>query len=150
MLYVDERARPEQRSALTDIFKRIGEVYAVKPARIDLDHTPGRERLYVGESVWPDTARTFDVKETVTCGIPVHARTACPDAGREDGSPRTSQRDPSSAATRRCCARRSVGDGIRSGPRRQRSQQQGAGESRHRDIPMACPPTASLNWAVSV
>ena len=85
MLYVDERARSEQRTALTDIFlgwaggtalenyaKCIGEVYAVKPARIDLDHTPGRERLHVGESLWAATARTFDVQETVTCGIPGH------------------------------------------------------------------------------
>jgi hypothetical protein len=87
ILYVDDRALPEQRTALADIFlgraggtafdnfaKAIREVYAIKPARIELDHTPGRERLRVGESVWAGTARTFHVDEPVTCGIPGHER----------------------------------------------------------------------------
>jgi hypothetical protein len=87
ILFVDDRAQPEQRTALTNIFlgwaggtplenyaKAIGEVYAVKPARIDLDHTPGRERLHVGESIWAATARTFQMEEPVTCGIPGHDR----------------------------------------------------------------------------
>jgi len=87
ILYVDDRALPAQRAALTDIFlgraggtalenyaKTIGEVYAVKPARIDLDHTPGRERLKVGESAWAATARTYRTDEAVTCEIPGHNR----------------------------------------------------------------------------
>ena len=87
ILYVDDHALPEQRSALANIFlgraggtafenyaKAIGEVYGVKPARIDLDHTPGRERLHIGESMWAATARTFHVDESVTCGIPGHHR----------------------------------------------------------------------------
>lgn len=87
ILYVDERATPAQQSALSDIFlgraggtsfenyaKAIGEVHAVKPARIELDHTPGRESLRVGQSVWAATARTFPTAETMTCGIPGHDR----------------------------------------------------------------------------
>jgi hypothetical protein len=87
ILYVDESALPEQHTALTSIFlgraggtafenyaKAIGEVYAVKPARIDLDHTPGREHLRIGESVAAGTARAFAVDEPVTCGIPGHGR----------------------------------------------------------------------------
>lgn len=87
ILYVDERASEEQRSALSDIFlgraggtsfenyaKAIGEVYAIKPARIELDHTPGRESLRVGGSVWAATARTFPLEESMTCGIPGHDR----------------------------------------------------------------------------
>jgi len=63
ILYVDERANPEQRQALEDIFlghvggtsahnyaRNIVEVYAVKPARIELDHTPGREACGLGNS----------------------------------------------------------------------------------------------------
>jgi hypothetical protein len=85
ILYVDDRAQPDQHSALSNIFlgwaggtplanyaKAIGEVYAIKSARIDLDHTPGRERLLVGESIWAATARTFQMEEQVTCGIPGH------------------------------------------------------------------------------
>ena len=87
ILYVDDRAMLEQRTALSSIFlglsggtplenyaKAIGEVYAVKPARIELDHTPGRESLRIGESIWAATARAFHVDETVTCGIPGHDR----------------------------------------------------------------------------
>jgi len=87
ILYVDERATPEQHSALADIFlgraggtpfenyaKAIGEVYAIKPARIELDHTPGKERLRVGESIWAATARAFPTAEPMTCGIPGHDR----------------------------------------------------------------------------
>jgi hypothetical protein len=87
ILYVDERATPEQSSALTEIFlgraggtpfenyaNAIGEVYAIKPARIELDHTPGKERLRVGESIWVATARAFPTAESMTCGIPGHDR----------------------------------------------------------------------------
>lgn len=87
ILYVDERALPKQSTALTNIFlgwaggttlenfaKAIGEVYAVKPAHIDLDHTPGRERLHISDSVWAATARPFDKNVSSTCGIPGHDR----------------------------------------------------------------------------
>ena len=87
ILYIDDRALAEQSAALTNIFlgwaggtalrnfaKAISEVYGVKPARIDLDHTPGRERLHVGESVWAAAARPVEWNESTTCGIPGHDR----------------------------------------------------------------------------
>ena len=85
ILYIDEQANPEQRQALEDIFlgraggtaaknyaRTIGEVYAVKPARIELDHTPGRERFRIGELVDVATARPFQTAEPISCGIPGH------------------------------------------------------------------------------
>jgi len=85
ILYVDDRANPEQRQALEDIFlghvggtsahnyaRNIIEVYAIKPARIELDHTPGRERLRIGELVDAATARPFVTAEPMSCGIPGH------------------------------------------------------------------------------
>jgi len=85
ILYVDDRANPEQQQALEDIFlgraggtaarnygRAIGEVHAVKPARIELDHTPGRERLTIGESVAAATANRFVTGEPISCGIPGH------------------------------------------------------------------------------
>lgn len=86
-LYIDERATPQQHQALTSIFlgragggtfgnfaKAIGEVYAVRVARIHLDHTPNRERMRAGEFVVASTARPVSTGETVTCGIPGHDR----------------------------------------------------------------------------
>src|SRR5215475_3787673 len=52
--------------------RNIVEVYAVKPARIELDHTPGRERLRIGELVDAATARPFLTAEPISCGIPGH------------------------------------------------------------------------------
>jgi len=81
----NERANPKQYQALGDIFlghvggtsannyaRNIAEVYAVKPARIELDHTPGRERLRIGEFVDAATARPFVTAERISCGIPGH------------------------------------------------------------------------------
>jgi hypothetical protein len=83
-LYVDAGASA-QREALETIFLgraggtaaknyalRIGEVYAVRPAVIELDHTPGRERLRVGTWVEAATARLVLTDETISCGIPGH------------------------------------------------------------------------------
>jgi hypothetical protein len=85
ILYVDEQAAPDQRRALEDIFlgraggtsasnyaAKIAEVYAVKPARIELDHTPGREHLRIGELVDAATAKQFVTAEPISCGIPGH------------------------------------------------------------------------------
>lgn len=85
ILYVDERADENQRSALADIFlgraggatfqnyaRAIGQVHAVKPARIEVDHTRGREWLRIGDSVRAAIARAFPVDEPITCGIPGH------------------------------------------------------------------------------
>ena len=87
ILYVDERAAAVQQAAIADIFlgraggtplqnyaKAIGEVCAVKPARIELDHTRGREQLRIGELVQAATAQTFPTVEVMTCGIPGHDR----------------------------------------------------------------------------
>ena len=87
ILYVDERAVAPQRTALANIFlgraggtplanfaKSIAEVYAIKPARIEVDHTRGSERLRIGESVTAEIARPLELSETVTCGIPGHDR----------------------------------------------------------------------------
>jgi hypothetical protein len=85
ILYVDDTATPEQRDALTAIFlgraggairkgftASIVEVYAVKSARIDLDHTRKRERIEIAPYL---TVRTRDAVPhdfTVSCGIPGH------------------------------------------------------------------------------
>jgi hypothetical protein len=52
----------------------IGEVYAVKPARIELDHTPGREHLRIGSLVEAATASSFATGERISCGIPGYYR----------------------------------------------------------------------------
>lgn len=87
ILYVDERATDRQRVTLENIFlgraggtaaknyaSAIGEVYAVKPARIELDHTPGREHLRIGSLVKAATASSFATGERISCGIPGHYR----------------------------------------------------------------------------
>ena len=79
ILYVDERATDRQRVALENIFlgraggtaaknyaSAIGEVYAVKPARIELDHTPGREHLRIGSLVEAATASSFATGERIS------------------------------------------------------------------------------------
>src|SRR5439155_3722422 len=63
-LYVDERGDTAQREALAAIFlgraggtalrnyaRAIGEVHAVRAARIELDHTPNRQRFRAGDYV---------------------------------------------------------------------------------------------------
>jgi hypothetical protein len=85
VLYVDERGTPEQRRALEQIFlgrvggtpaknyaPAIGEVHAVRPERIELDHTRGQERLKIGGFVDAATARALELHEPVSCGIPGH------------------------------------------------------------------------------
>jgi hypothetical protein len=87
ILYVDERADQAQHEAISDIFlgragggtlrnfaRAIGEVHAVRPARITLDHTPGHEAMRAGPYVSARTARLAASDEPVTCGIPGHDR----------------------------------------------------------------------------
>jgi hypothetical protein len=87
ILYVDERGKAEQQQALTNIFlgraggttlrnfaRAIGEVYAVRPAEIALDHAPNQEHLSVEHYVTAKTARPVLSDEIVTCGIPGHDR----------------------------------------------------------------------------
>ncbi len=83
VLYVDEGASDEQRSALADIFlgraggtvarlygPAIGEVYAVRPARIVLEHVAARKRIdvvgYLRVEAEGDASEPGDVR----CGIP--------------------------------------------------------------------------------
>ena len=83
VLYVDERANDAQHQALTDIFlgrlggtplrnfaAAIGEVYAVRSARIELDHVPGKQRIGVVGYVRVVAARLVMSDEAVACGIP--------------------------------------------------------------------------------
>lgn len=86
-LYVDERADPEQYDAITNIFlgraggtvlsnfgKRITEVYAVRQAKIDLDHTPRKWFMRAGNYVEVRAQEIVPSELPVTCGIPGHDR----------------------------------------------------------------------------
>jgi len=83
VLYVDARADPDQHRWLADIFlgrvggttlrnfaAPIGEVHAVRAARIDLDHRPGRWRIRANGQVTVTALQTVDPDETVACAIP--------------------------------------------------------------------------------
>jgi hypothetical protein len=85
VIYVDENGSERQQQALADIFlgraggdtfknfaRLIDEVYAVRPARVNLDHTPNKEGMSVGEYVSVRTAEPFQTELAVTCGIPGH------------------------------------------------------------------------------
>jgi hypothetical protein len=87
VLYLDERAGDEQRGALEQIFLgRAGgdalehfpwawkpsNLVAVRPARIELDHTPRRQWLRVGEEVSLRIRGRFEDEATITCVIPGH------------------------------------------------------------------------------
>ena len=84
-LYVDDRRTAAEHELLADIFlgrsggtvfrnfaAAIGEVHAVRPARIALEHTRGRETIEAGEWVRVRGVRDVSVDETVSCGIPGH------------------------------------------------------------------------------
>lgn len=85
-LYVDDGADEAQHEALTGIFlgesgcpnleflNRAVDVYAVRPARVRLDHTPGDQRIAVEDCVTVRALEPVDVDETVTCGVPGHDR----------------------------------------------------------------------------
>jgi hypothetical protein len=90
VLYVDERGDEGQRRALGDVFTgRLGGTavdhfpwawkpsneLGVEPARIEIDHTPGRGWFRVGEQVTVRVARPYEGEDTVTCVIPGHDRT---------------------------------------------------------------------------
>jgi hypothetical protein len=93
ILYVDDSADAAQQRALADIFlgraggttlrnfaAGIGEIYAVRAARIALDHTKNREAMSAGSAVRAEafvSARTQRAAQTtgpVSCGIPGHDR----------------------------------------------------------------------------
>jgi len=85
VLYVEEDANPGQREALAAIFlgraggttfenfgRLIGEVYAVRPARIALEHGPGREEIVVERHVVVGGTAPAAPAGSVSCGIPGH------------------------------------------------------------------------------
>ena len=84
-LYVDGRGDAGQQAALTDIFlgraggtsfsnfaSHIGEVYAVRPARIELEHDPAALGIRAGEHVTVSGVEPVLSDETVSCAVPGH------------------------------------------------------------------------------
>ena len=84
-LYVDDRGDTAQREALTQIFlgrspgtarrnfaAAIGEVYAVRPAKIELEHTPRRWFMRASDYVIVRATTPVPSDLAVSCGIPGH------------------------------------------------------------------------------
>lgn len=84
-LYVDDRGSADQQRALADIFLgraggttlrnyaiAIGEVYAVRRANIELDHTPNRERIRIASFVMAETKESLTTSRRISCGIAGH------------------------------------------------------------------------------
>lgn len=87
IIYVDERGDAQQQRALADIFlgraggdtqknfaAAIGEVFAIRPAKIELEHSKNQERMEVKGFVSAATARVVLTDQPVSCGIPGHDR----------------------------------------------------------------------------
>ena len=83
VLYVDSHADRDQRRWLADIFlgraggstlrnfaHAIGEVHAVRPAHIELDHTPRRWRIRADHQVTVAATELVDADASVACAIP--------------------------------------------------------------------------------
>lgn len=99
VLYVDDRADPQQHDALAQIFlgraggdvfftANIADVIAVRTATITLDHTPGRETVRIARFVNASVKRYADFNGIVSCGIPGHdhpGRELIVDAEIDDG-----------------------------------------------------------------
>jgi len=84
-LYVDEGASSAQRDVLAQIFlgrsggttlhnfaAAIGEVYTVRPAKIELEHTPRRWFMRASDYVIVRAAMPVPSDLAVSCGIPGH------------------------------------------------------------------------------
>ena len=93
VLYVDERSDEAQREVLAAIFTgasagtqvehfpwawKASTLIAVRPAQIEIEHTPGRGWFRASGFVEVRAARPVESGETVTCVIPGHER-----SGRE-------------------------------------------------------------------
>jgi len=89
VLYVDERGNAEQRKALEEIWTgrdegqqlehfpwawKASNLVAVKPAGIEIDHTPRRQWFRVRDAVSVRISGPYPGDETVTCVIPGHER----------------------------------------------------------------------------
>jgi len=85
IIYVDKKGDAQQRQALADIFlgragggtlknfaADISEVYAVRTAKIDLQHNPNQERMEVKGFISAATAQAKLSNQSVSCGIPGH------------------------------------------------------------------------------
>ena len=87
VLYVDERGASEQHAALEEIWTgraageqlehfpwawKAGNLVGVKPARIEIDHTPRRQWFRVKDAVSVRISGPYEGDETVTCIIPGH------------------------------------------------------------------------------
>jgi hypothetical protein len=90
VVYVDARGDEAQRVALAGIFtgRRPGSqvehfpwawkeshLLAIRPAKIEIEHVPGRGWFRAGEYVEVRVAQPFEEEHTVTCVIPGHERT---------------------------------------------------------------------------
>lgn len=81
--YIDDRADDAQHRALADIFlgraggttaaaygPEIGEVYAIRRARITLEHTAPRRRIHVAGYLTVESEKAASEPGVVQCGIP--------------------------------------------------------------------------------
>jgi hypothetical protein len=88
-LHLDDRGTEAQRGALADVWRgtlggtplvqfpwarKPSELLAVTPARIALDHTPGRGFLRIGEKLELRIEAPYPTDSAVTCLIPGHDR----------------------------------------------------------------------------
>ena len=89
MLYVDERADADQPHAVEEIWAgrvtgeqlehfpwawKASHLVGVKPAQIEIDHTPRRQWFRVRDVINVRIAGPYPGDETVTCVIPGHGR----------------------------------------------------------------------------
>jgi hypothetical protein len=83
VLFVDAKASQEQSAALADIFLgraggtpstnyagAIRDVLAIRPARIEIDHAHGHQKIRVGDAVEVRARAPYPSDETVACGVP--------------------------------------------------------------------------------
>ena len=90
VVYVDERADQAQRVALAGIFTgrrpgsqvehfpwawKASHLLAIRPARIEIEHVPGRGWFRAGEFVEVRVAKPVEEEHAVACVIPGHERT---------------------------------------------------------------------------
>ena len=89
MLYVDVRADPDQQRAIEEIWAgrvageqlehfpwawKASNLVGVKPAEIEIDHSPRRQWFRVSDVVSVRISGPYTGEETVTCVIPGHER----------------------------------------------------------------------------
>jgi hypothetical protein len=89
ILYVDERADPDQQRAIEEIWAgrvageqlehfpwawKASNLVGVEPAQIEIDHTPRRQWFRVRDVVSVRISGPYLGEETVTCVIPGHER----------------------------------------------------------------------------